>query len=822
MKTKNGISMIILVITIALVLILASAITVTTGNSIANARITVFAQDLKKVEEAVKLYYEQNDEFPVLGENKAYSKGEILQIVPERNKSLFIEELELNNDNEDNDNLGAFYMIDLAKLDVQETSRGLQKDADSNELLSDVFVVSYPSMNIYYLEGLKAKDTIYFSLSSKISRVVKISEIKNYTENKLSTYGLKKIENVGTIQNVSVKRDTKTWTNKLNILIEADIEENEELYFSIGDSQMYKFDVYFGYNTIYFDNSFEMVNINSNETNINTGITKEEIENFNNLEQAERKMTIYKKKSGVIDGKIEIDLSNYDTDLPVRVTEAKIVSNEYSNTVTFKVEDATSGIKEVKYEYLREYDENATPKLYYDNVDTYETSYIYSRGKTAKINNDGTIEMEIPKDIEGIQLRIFDKAGNASESINENTTVPVYVGINETNPTKKSVHLNNIIKTRENINYATIQISSDDKNYTEEEKLNLINDGNNIYTSVVDCQDLVNIDEKIYIKINIYYGSNKVETRIKEISTYNTIENLGEGTRVESESAYNRPYVPIEFKYLEGKVNSGYVIKDKVNGNEFVWVPVKDISDFKRGVISDVRDITDYVEEDNEINTAIKNSVEKHGGFYIARYETRYVGEATFDNKNEGTYLKGNITPVINNTSNVWNYISNEYAKQVASSMYTENTKSTLISSYAYDTMLNWIISTNNKTSEQVTVDSSSWGNYLNATIENVTSYINENSINAVSSKDAPITKNSGDAIIINSSNSNYTRSNNIYDLAGNVYEWTTEIYNGECIGRGGRYNSIGSERPAAYRFKSLFNDASNHDVGFRVMLYWQ
>lgn len=242
MRSKKGISMIILVVTIVLALILVSTITITTGDSIVNARITAFAQDLKKVEEGVTLYYQQNDEFPVLGENKAYSKAEILEIVPDRVESAFVEELELNNDNVENDNLGAFYMIDLAKIDVEETSRGIQRDADSNELLSDVFVVSYPSMNVYYLEGLKAKNTVYFSLSSKISRVVKVSEITNYTEQKASLFSLSRFVDVGFIQDVTVRREVKSWTNKLNILIDANMESNETLYFSIDGYTQHRLD----------------------------------------------------------------------------------------------------------------------------------------------------------------------------------------------------------------------------------------------------------------------------------------------------------------------------------------------------------------------------------------------------------------------------------------------------------------------------------------------------------------------------------------------------------------------------------------------------
>ncbi len=54
-------------------------------------------------------------------------------------------------------------------------------------------------------------------------------------------------------------------------------------------------------------------------------------------------------------------------------------------------------------------------------------------------------------------------------------------------------------------------------------------------------------------------------------------ETLGEGTRVRAESAWNRPYVPSNFYYLEGTVNDGYGITDE-KGNEFVWIPVDGVN----------------------------------------------------------------------------------------------------------------------------------------------------------------------------------------------------------------------------------------------------
>ena len=69
MKVKNGITLIILVLTIILALILVTATTLAVGNSIDNARLAAFANDLKEVQDAVKVYYMENDFFPTTADS---------------------------------------------------------------------------------------------------------------------------------------------------------------------------------------------------------------------------------------------------------------------------------------------------------------------------------------------------------------------------------------------------------------------------------------------------------------------------------------------------------------------------------------------------------------------------------------------------------------------------------------------------------------------------------------------------------------------------------------------------------------------------------
>lgn len=111
---------------------------------------------------------------------------------------------------------------------------------------------------------------------------------------------------------------------------------------------------------------------------------------------------------------------------------------------------------------------------------------------------------------------------------------------------------------------------------------------------------------------------------------------------------------------------------------------------------------------------------------------------------------------------------------------------SELISSYAWDTALNFICQTNSAGYTLATTTSSSYGN-----------------IGTGSRKNTGV-----------DTNDNYS---NIHDLLGNCLEWTTEYSsNGinSCVTRGGSYSSSSSY--AASRYFGAPSD-SNPSLSFRV-----
>ena len=197
---------------------------------------------------------------------------------------------------------------------------------------------------------------------------------------------------------------------------------------------------------------------------------------------------------------------------------------------------------------------------------------------------------------------------------------------------------------------------------------------------------------------------------------------------------------------------------------------------------------------EKEFNNMVA-SVEKYGGFYIGRYETGNINQDT------PVIQKGNT----NISSQTW-YNMYKRCKNIRGA--NTNVETGMIWGNQWDRTLMWLIETGSKTKEQIADDSTSWGNYYNATFE----YVNSSGSTA--------TKNENSSTRIPTGSAEYTKANNIYDLAGNVYDWTMEaISTNDRVYRGGYCNGNGDDVPADYR-GSYSPASSNYYYGCRSALY--
>ena len=267
-------------------------------------------------------------------------------------------------------------------------------------------------------------------------------------------------------------------------------------------------------------------------------------------------------------------------------------------------------------------------------------------------------------------------------------------------------------------------------------------------------------------------------------------------------------WIPEGFKIADDSastVQGGVVIEDK-DGNQFVWVPVANIADYKRTWYTEYDSFSSYSEALPEDE---KTSVERYKGFYIGRYEAG-------DKESTGT-TKATFRTSSSDTSNSvtikadqvpYNYVTRTQAISLAEGFKTQQgykAKTKLVSSYAWDTTIAFIEKTVNNYGS-----SSSQGNYSNTSV----------TYKDITDESKPEkTKAENSSLLVATGQT--TPVCNIYDMGGNVWEWTTESCSDTSspyARRGGYYDSFFATYPAGFR--DGYSDCANDIIGFRLTLF--
>ncbi len=192
---------------------------------------------------------------------------------------------------------------------------------------------------------------------------------------------------------------------------------------------------------------------------------------------------------------------------------------------------------------------------------------------------------------------------------------------------------------------------------------------------------------------------------------------------------------------------------------------------------------------EQEFNNMILG-VEKYRGFYVGRYETGNIG------KEKAVVRKGNGDIKEQTWHTMYKKVKNLKGQNT-------NIETGMIFGSQYDRVITWLIESESRTKEEIIYNSTSWGNYRNATFEYHMEGVG-----------IPLWKFEDSADRLATGSSEYTRLNNIYDLAGNVWEWTIETDGGYYrTVRGGAYNLGGSGHPASNRLGWQPNSTDAYDV---------
>ncbi len=286
------------------------------------------------------------------------------------------------------------------------------------------------------------------------------------------------------------------------------------------------------------------------------------------------------------------------------------------------------------------------------------------------------------------------------------------------------------------------------------------------------------------------------------------------------------PVIPNGFEYLEGTIDTGFVIINEMDKNEFVWVPVevpegktfeevfiREDGYYNHHIESDLKKCSEPLsydgitasESEKQEYMAMISSVKKYNGFYIARYEASNDGKGNAQSKpNQQIWI--NI-PWANSMQDLTGGAV-EKARNIYPSSKAINSKdavSTLIYGVQWDATLRWFEINYPKIKEE----SSDYGNYLDA------------AFTYMSLDNMQLEKREGySPRIIPTGSSEHNKINNIYDMAGNAWEWTMEaIYSTNRVYRGGETRFDGDYFTISSRLRDAASKG-NYDLTFRIALY--
>ena len=362
-------------------------------------------------------------------------------------------------------------------------------------------------------------------------------------------------------------------------------------------------------------------------------------------------------------------------------------------------------------------------------------------------------------------------------------------------------------------------------------------------TGVQEGETTVTINAKGKLSGTVVTGTCSVKvTKLNHsevvVPTITAAGNLANNDNIKEVREGNIP-IPEGYNYIKGDKIGGAVITDAASGgekvgNEFVWVPVDEISKMAstdiggtdangntnyRGVLYDwvtdatgntaydwSADSTSYREPANlsssydststnsswtstlyqeEYNKMIK-SVSQYGGFYVGRYEMSLNSET----KNAESKYGATSATAESTSAKQWYGLYNK-AKTYAPENASQKVVSSMIWGSQYDAMLKWMK-----------------GNKINVTSSSPTDL----SIGNTSRNTTRVTGGANNGQTVSKD-----KLSNIYDLLGNIREWTQEaISTAYRISRGGYYS--GSYAPSSRTDNYPASTFSSY--GSRLTLY--
>lgn len=159
-KSKKGITMVSLVITIVVMLILVSAIVLSTDFAIKSTNKKDFSKEIYQIQNLIKVYKVKNSKLPVTSDVTID-----INEIPIDSKSDFSDEQGFDT--------GTVILkeIDLNELGVEDAKLGYKKEGEK-----DFYAISEATNKVYYVAGKKIGNTVYYTLNDELKKQIGVSK----------------------------------------------------------------------------------------------------------------------------------------------------------------------------------------------------------------------------------------------------------------------------------------------------------------------------------------------------------------------------------------------------------------------------------------------------------------------------------------------------------------------------------------------------------------------------------------------------------------------------------------------------------------------
>lgn len=373
---------------------------------------------------------------------------------------------------------------------------------------------------------------------------------------------------------------------------------------------------------------------------------------------------------------------------------------------------------------------------------------------------------------------------------------------------------------------------------------------NEIITSVPEGINInTNETEKFINSVNAYKGYYKNNNSVVYIPLDEKWSTKGDGEFKYKDKTGKTITIPSGFCVSqvkgEDEISKGLVIKNNNTDDRYVWVEVpktiydtaqsekdyenieKDMQEYAKDYRADnysdnwysgcgIENSTEYL----NLKNRMLRSVYEKGGFWISQYEIGADTIATSTGTSRTPRSKADMYP--------YTYVTCAQAQQLSTNMEANDLTSSLLFGIQWDLTLKFIEENNGKTKSLIKEDSTTWGNYQNATFTiykgsySVDDGKNYTAVSQNYTKTNVISDTTDSNVLITTGTTIRNCALNIYDLAGNVFEFTLEQTtdgSNPCTIRGG-YSGISGSVFSAYSRQSKDRSGSYENCGFRTTLY--